>query len=159
MVVLISLLQIDNRSAERLASHKRQEQFQNIVIVRLTDCCSSVMVDISRSYGYLLDWLIITRLVSSLLPLRKHQEQFLLLISHGQYFSMLWLDWLIQVDNIRLASGLILFTSIRNNFTALLLCPGCLTAAHQLWSIFLLDVMILLVSDWLIDTRLVSGFS
>ena len=130
MVVLISLLQIDNHSAEHLASHKRQEQFQNIVIVRLTDCCSSVMVDISRSYGYLLDWLIITRLVSSLLPLRKHQEQFLLLISHGQYFSMLWLT-------LRLADHY----QIGVEFIAAPQASGTISVAHQSWSVFL-DAMV-----------------
>ena len=44
--------QIDNGSAEHIAVHKQQEQFQNIVIIQLTDCCSSVMVDISRCYDY-----------------------------------------------------------------------------------------------------------
>jgi hypothetical protein len=47
--------QINNFSAELLAVRKQQEQFHNIVVIRLADCYSSTAVSISRCYSYLLD--------------------------------------------------------------------------------------------------------
>jgi hypothetical protein len=69
--------------------------------------------------------------VSSLLPLCKHQEQFLLLIGHGQYFSMLWLS-------IRLADHY----QIGVEFIAAVQASGTISVAHRSWSVFL-DAMVI----------------
>jgi len=79
--------------------------------------------------------------VSSLLLLCKHYEQFLLLIGHGQYFSMLCylLDWLIIT---RLVLSLLPLHKHQEQFLLLI-------SRGQYFSVLWLD--------WLINTRLASG--
>ena len=57
---------IDHFSADCIAGHKWQNQFRNIVIVQLTDCCLSLTVNDISCYG----------LVSGLLPFASVRTNF-----------------------------------------------------------------------------------
>ena len=63
-------------SVELIAVRKQLEQFHKIVVIWLADGYLSAVVSISWFYGYLLDWLINTRLTSSLLSTATSRSNF-----------------------------------------------------------------------------------
>jgi len=60
---------------ELIAVRKQQEQFYNIIIIHLTECCLYVFVYVSQHYAYPLGGSNLVMGVE-LIAVRKQQEQF-----------------------------------------------------------------------------------